>query len=114
MYDITMGQHIRKLLIAHLQPINPHADIAPTSSGKCEVYIRPVLSCSKGDLAAPRHEKDQACIYEPDGRCTHMLPPTVVAALYERFKFVQTHHPDVHQRLQAGTFAEELHKLVTR
>jgi hypothetical protein len=113
-YDITIGQHARTMLHIHPQPINPHADIAPTSSGKCEVYIRPVLGCSKGDLAAPRHEQDLACVYQPDGRCTHNLPSATVAALHDRYKYRQEHHPQMHQELKVGTCAEEIHKLVVR
>jgi hypothetical protein len=54
------------------------------------------------------------CLYQPDGKCTHTLPPDTVATLHMRYKYKQQERPKTHQKLGAGTFAEELHKLAVR
>lgn len=113
-YDITIGQVCRKKLKIHPVPSNPHTDIHPT--GQFEVYNRPVPQYMRngeyanGDIV----DTELACIYQPDGRCTYMLPPEQVAILYHRYQYMQQQHPGKMQKLKAGTFAAELHKLASR
>jgi hypothetical protein len=66
-YDVTIGQSIRKKLVLHTLPINPHADIAPNvhGGGGCRMYIRPVeYTTATGQIRS----KELCCIYGTDGR----------------------------------------------
>jgi hypothetical protein len=112
MYDITVGQPCRKQLVIYPHPINPHTDIKPT--GNFEVVVRHVLRYCKDKTGGSQVTEPKACIHQPDGRCTHTLPVETAAQLYQRFEYVQTHHEQVHTKLNAGTFAEELSKLICR
>ena len=114
MYDITIGQHCRRQLKIHPHSINPHTDIA--STGKYEVFSRDVPLYIRGDEHGTGNmvETPMVCIYQPDGRCSHMLPPDLAAVLHQRFNYMQQHHAGKMQKLKAGTFAEELHKLASR
>jgi hypothetical protein len=116
LYDITIGQQCRKQLVIHPDPINPHADVHPT--GRYEVSIRPITQYQRdptaGYASGELVEQEMACTYQPDGRCTHMIRPEMAAHLYQRYLYMQQQHPEVMKRLEAGTFAEELHKLMCR
>jgi ribonuclease HI len=112
-YDIAFGQDICKKLTIHPAPINPHVDIEGT--GKFEVIIRPVLC--RGETEDGEEiltDTEMACVYHPDGRCTHMLQPEAAALLHQGYLHMQQHHPTVMNKLQAEPFAEEVHKLVVR
>jgi exonuclease III/ribonuclease HI len=116
LYDITIGQQCRKQLVIHPDPINPHADVHPT--GRYEVSVRPITQYqrdpSAGYASGEHVEQVMACIYQPDGKCTHMTRPEVAAHLHQRYLYMQEQHPEVMKRLEAGTFAEELYKLMCR
>jgi hypothetical protein len=105
-YDITIGQLIRQKLVIHTQPINPHADTAPT--GACCAYVRNVLHGN------PEQGQDVCCIYGVDGRCEHMLRPEVAERLRLGYKHMQDKFPETMERLQAGTFEEELRRVCIR
>jgi ribonuclease HI len=108
-YDITVGQKCRRQLVIHPAPIHPHADISAT--GRTEVVVRPVLVQEQGSEPA---EVERACVYLPDGRCSHLLDPRVAAAARERFLHTRQHQPELFDKLRAGTFEEELHRLLVR
>jgi hypothetical protein len=112
MYDITIGQHCRKQLVIHPHPINPLTDIAPT--GNFEVMIRPVMSYSRDEDQHTHVTVEKACIYQPSGHCTHMLPIDRAAQLYQRYTYMMKTHPHVLAKLGAGTLAQELSKLMNR
>ena len=107
-YDVTVGQAIRRKLIIHTNPINPHADIAPT--GRFEVFVRSISYCSGEDIL----EREMACVYTPDGHCRYMLTPQKAAHLQRGYLHMQHHHPELSARLKAGTFAEEVYKCMLR
>ena len=107
-YNIKLGCPDRHKLQVDVMPINPHVDIHPT--GKYEVHIRPVLH---------RHHNvtyttELACIYTPDGKCKHQLTVQRAATLWHQFQKCMTQRPKMVRRLQAGTYAEELYKLMVR
>ena len=109
-YDITVGAPERAKLCISTAPINPHTDIQAT---QCfEVYIRDVLLRLNHTTAT----HSLACIYTPDGHCTHTLQPERLAILYAAY--VRTLRkklkPQLFLRLGATTFAEEVYKLLTR
>jgi hypothetical protein len=97
MYDITVGQPCRKQLVIYPHPINPHTDIKPT--GKYEVFVRQVLRYHKDETGGSQVTELKACIYQPDGRCTHTLPVDTAAQLYQRFEYVKPHHSQVINKL---------------
>jgi hypothetical protein len=101
MYDITVGQPCRKELQIYPQPISPHTDIRPT--GKFEVIVRNVLRYQKEGAEGSQIKELKACIYQPDGRCTHTLPVETATQLYQRYKYMNQHHEQVLTRLGAGT-----------
>jgi hypothetical protein len=105
-YDITIGQLIRQKLVIHTHPINPQADTAPT--GACCAYVRNVLHGN------PERGQDVCCIYGVDGRCEHMLRPEVAERLRLGYKHIQDKFPETMERLQAGTFEEELRRVCIR
>jgi hypothetical protein len=112
LYDVTVGQQCWKQIVIHPRPINPHTDIAPT--GRFEVMVRPVLRYSSGGETGPLITEDKACVYQPDGRCTHVMPVDTAVQLYQRFTYMQRHHAKVLSKLEAGTFEEEISKLMYR
>jgi exonuclease III/ribonuclease HI len=108
-YDITIGQAVRRKLEIHTAAINPHADIAPT--GRATIVERQIpLLTDKGEARM----RNVACINEADGRCQHMLTPEAVERLRRGFQHMQQHEPDTLSRLRAGTFEEELLRLMVR
>jgi ribonuclease HI len=107
-YHITMGDESRTKLQVEPHPINPHTDIHPT--GQHEVFIRPVLHRHDGVTSTT----EIACIYTPDGRCRHQVTVERAALLWTQFTYCLTHRPKLARRLKAGTFAEELYKLMLR
>ncbi len=110
-YDVTIGQAIRKKLVIHTEPINPHADIAPAPQEGCRMFMRPIRHLT---TAGTESTTELCCIYGPDGRCEHMIAPEVVARLKDAYAFMQTNHPDRMANLQVGTFEEELRRLAIR
>jgi len=112
LYDVTIGQQCRKQLLIHPQPINPHTDIAPTC--KTEVIVRPVLTSDSNLPRSSLRSIDRACIYQADGRCTHVMQPQAAAVLQQRFLHAQAKQPHLFDRMQAGTFEQELQRLLTR
>jgi hypothetical protein len=114
-YDVTIGQNIRKKLVLHTLPINPHADIAPhvhgAGGGGCRMFLRPVkYATATGQIRS----KELCCICGTDGRCEHMINPEAVARLQDAFTYMKNNHPDTMEALQAGTFEEELRRLALR
>jgi ribonuclease HI len=114
-YDVTIGQAIRKKLVIHTQPINPHADIAPAqhepSQTGCRLFMRPVRHLTP---AGTETTTELCCIYGTDGRCEHMIAPEVVARLKDAFTYMQANHPERLASLQAGTFEQEVRRLAIR
>ena len=107
-YDITVGAPERAKLCISTAPINPHTDIQAT---QCfEVYIRDVLLRLNHTTAT----HSLACIYTPDGHCTHTLQPERLAILYAAYVRTLRKKPQLFLRLGATTFAEEVYKLLTR
>jgi hypothetical protein len=78
------------------------------------VVVGQVLRYHKDKTGGSQVTDMKACIYKPDGRCTHTLPVETAAQLYQRFEYMHTHHEQVHTKLNTGTFAEELSKLMCR
>jgi hypothetical protein len=114
-YDVTISHDICKKLVLHTLPINPHADIDPEERGTqeegCLMYMRPVqYATPSGKIRS----KELCCIYGADGRCEHMISHVVVARLKDAYMCMQTNHPDTMESMQAGTFTEELRRLVLR
>jgi len=107
-YDITMGDEGRTKLQVDPHPINPHTDIHPT--GQHEVFIRPVLHRHDGVTATT----EMACIYTPDGKCKYQVTVERAALLWTQFTYCLENKPRLARRLKAGTFAEELYKLMIR
>ena len=107
-YDITVGAPERAKLCISTAPINPHTDIQPTHC--FEVYIRDVLL----RLNHTTTNHSVACIYTPDGHCTHTLQPERLAILYAAYVRTLRKKPQLFLRLGATTFAEEVYKLLTR
>jgi hypothetical protein len=68
-------------------------------------------SCAWKELLV---EKQLACIYTPDGTCRYTLTPERTAILQAHYNHTKTHKPRLMQKLKAGTFAEEVYKLMTR
>jgi hypothetical protein len=107
-YDQHFGLEISHMLTIHTTPFNPHTDIHPT--GQHEVILREVLMRMEGTTV----EKQLACIYTPDGTCRYTLTPERTAILQAQYNHTKTHKPRLMQKLKAGTFAEEVYKLMTR
>jgi hypothetical protein len=112
-YDVTIGETIRTRLIIHAHAINPHTDVHPQKEQA--VVVREVLTVTRQDAHSqlPVVEARQlACLTETDGRCSHTLPTEVVASLHARYRQMRRQHPEKMEELKAGTFVEELHKLL--
>ena len=107
-YDITVGAPERAKLCISTAPINPHTDIQPTHC--FEVYIRDVLL----RLNHTTTNYSVACIYTPDGHCTHTLQLERLAILYAAYVRTLRKKPQLFLRLGATTFAEEVYKLLPR
>jgi hypothetical protein len=107
-YDVTHGQHLRTLLHAHPEPINPHLDINGT--GLHEVMIGPVYYRLKSSMDSA----ELACIYTPTGKGTYTMSPERVRYLYSRFKHTEAHHNKIFEKLKAKPFPGELFNMVTR
>ena len=67
-YDITIGDPLRKKLIIHPTPFNPHVDVAPLGCRKA--YIRQVAHLNAKDQLT---SSAQCCVYNEDGTCAHMI-----------------------------------------
>ena len=114
-YDITIGETIRTRLIIHAHAIDPHTDVHPREEQA--VVVREVLTVTRHDAQSRLPVVDArqlACLTETDGRCSHTLPTEVVASLHARYRQMRQLHPEKMEELKAGTFVEELHKLVAR
>jgi exonuclease III/ribonuclease HI len=107
-YNTTMGDELRTKLQVDPQPLNPHTDIHPT--GQYEVFVRPILQ-RHGRVTSTT---ELACIYTPDGKCRHQVTVERAALLWAQFNYCLEQKPRLTRRLKAGTFAEELHKLMLR
>jgi ribonuclease HI len=107
-YDVTIGQECRKKLIVDTQPCNPHVDIEPT--GKHEVFVREVERRHGSQTSS----QELACIYTPDGRCKYMLPVERAAQLWQAYNDMERRCPTLFKHLKAGSYAEELYRLMTR
>ena len=106
-YDITVGQNIRKKLVVHLEPINPHKDTHPT--GQYQLHQRVVLMQHGKD----RHQPELVCVNRPDGTTVGTLTPKTVKVLYQRFQ-VASNKPALRQKLKPASFPEEVARLITR
>eukprot|EP00775_Hariotina_reticulata_P006364 gene6364-biopygen8162 len=114
-YDITIGQSVRKQLVIHPLPINPHADIPPTGSRGVTTRKIPLIDQnSTQDPACPQSWIERACIHHADGRCTHIVDMDTAAQLRARFQHVQQQHPGQLEKLKAKSFEEEMHCLLQR
>jgi hypothetical protein len=83
LYDVTIGQQLRRKLVIHTTPTNPHTDIHPLApTCKFALYVRSVV-CPSADPADGAHvtARNVACIYQQDGRCLHMLEPSAATRL---------------------------------
>jgi hypothetical protein len=108
-HDITIGQSCRDKLSMHTCTCDPHADTHPT--GRYELSIRHIDTLdNKGQPAV----EELACVTGPDGRCLHKLTPHRAAMLLEVFTTTRMRRPKLFKRLHAGTFVEELHRLLLR
>jgi hypothetical protein len=102
-YDVTHvhGQHIRTLVRAHPEPINPHLDII--STGEHEVMIRSVYYHLNGQMGTSM----LACLYAPTGQGTFTITRERLRYLYSRFQHTQTHHGKIFSKFKANSFPEE-------
>ena len=107
-YHITRGDECRQKLQVDPHPLNPHTDIQPT--GQHEVYVRPVLHRHHGVTDTT----EMACIYTPDGKCRHQITVERAAILWAQYTNCMENKPRLAKRLKAGTFAEEMYKLMLR
>jgi hypothetical protein len=76
--------------------------------------IRQVMSYHKDEDQHSHTMEEKACLYQPDGHCTHMLPADRAAQLYQRYNHMMDNYPHVMDTLGAGTYEEELSKLMNR
>jgi hypothetical protein len=116
LYDVTIGQQLRRKLVIHTTPINPHTDIHPLPpTCTFAVYVRPVV-CQSVDPAgeAPATTRNVACVYQQDGRCLHMLQPSAAARLSMSYLHIAQQHAEVATQHRPNTLAEALHQLCIR
>jgi hypothetical protein len=67
------------------------------------------------DLSSPEIWPERACIHQIDGRCTHVrLDAASTAQLHIRYLHVKTHHTRLFNKLEGGSFEEELYRLLMR
>ena len=101
MRSLGLSKYTRK-------PIFPHTDIHP--SHRFDILMQCVTYTNHGQQMT----NTVACIHPPDGSTPFTMPPERLQLLYTLFHRTQTHLPQIHQKLQAGTFGEEIYKVLTR
>eukprot|EP00878_Enallax_costatus_P001532 GHUV01001683.1.p1 GENE.GHUV01001683.1~~GHUV01001683.1.p1 ORF type:complete len:2173 (+),score=325.19 GHUV01001683.1:401-6520(+) len=90
LYDITIGEQLRKKFIPHTQSINPHLDITPTYKLELTMRFTPYLDHQTGKVST----KAISALHDTNGHCTHMFDTKPVARLYSAFKFMKAHKAD--------------------
>jgi ribonuclease HI len=110
----TVGEDCRHLIQVHLDPIDPGVDIIGT--GNYTLQLRNVTRASRerGTGAVMEHEKEMACLYNPEGQCIGTMDPERAALLHNNYVQTTRSRPDMAQKMKAGTFAQELALLLAR
>jgi ribonuclease HI len=109
MYDITIGDPIRKKLIIHTDPFDPHLDVAPLDRRRA--YVRDVPHLD----AQGNHTNTEMCVvYGKDGRSAFRVTAAIAARLKAAFDIVRARHPEIHARFQVESFDDELYRLAVR
>ena len=111
-YAVTVGEQIRKKLVIHTSPINPQLDISPT--GRFELFIRNTEVEQQTRFGTTVVNERVACVYLPNGHCKYTMPAERAAWLQSNYDYMQKMHPQVMQRLNARTVAEEIYLLCER
>jgi len=102
--DVFSNNDIRTKLKVHTDTVNPHLDIHPTGETRLEVKAVPTWDPTTKTAGT----QTRACLYDPEGRCTHMLDEQQTDKLHAAYlKWAPT-------LSSAMPFEEELHALLMR